>query len=276
MKTLNEVLTKVIYQDDYKLVPTGFEELDRILDGGLKPWHVTLVAGRPSMGKTAFLLDVAMHHAMTTCNKVAYFSFYESAEDIAIRILGKKTGAYTYSQFLQQMISGRKGDIEVAYSETKELPILMFDDPNSTALEIKEICESIDRLGMIIVDLNSRFYQDDYVKQQVLFRLTQVAVSLHIPVLCSCMVDRSVEIRVDNRPDFNSIGLVSVLADPPTIIALYRENYYSMEEEITDSAEAIVIPFVHSNRQLEKTARLRWCSGKLAFENDTGIYCKSI
>ena len=126
MKSLNELLTKILYQSDREPVPTGFKDLDRILDGGLKPFTTTLVAGRPGMGKTAFLLDVAMHHALTTGKTVVYFSAFESAEDIAMRVIGKHTMAHGLEKILRLKGSETKDILDAAYDAMKRIPIAVF------------------------------------------------------------------------------------------------------------------------------------------------------
>lgn len=279
MKTLTETLKLMLCKNECEKIPTGFTELDVILGGGLSPEGVTLVAGRPFMGKTSFLLDIAIHHAKTTGKKVAFFSFEDSEESVALSILGKASkNAKEYreifsSQDLKRKIEEDGQDVVSAYADVKNLPIIIYWNPTISPFEIKEMCEAISQLGMIVIDSSRRFDMGQ-VTTQYLAELSQVAMSLHLPVVCSCNVNRSVEFHENHRPNFESIigsGL-RVGTPKPTIIALYREDYYRKEKKANISkhpAEAIVIPFWGIGEV--GTANIIWNEKSNSFENKEEI-----
>ena len=276
MKSLNEVLTKVINEEGIDHISTGFIELDRILGGGLRPKIVTLVAGRPSMGKTSFLLDVSVNYTKSTGKKAAFFSFGDGEEFVALSILGK-AGENTkeYREFfsphdLKQKIRKNDPEVKILYDQVKDLPILINWNPGISLFEIKEMCESISQLGLVVID-SSRSFDLGQLTARNLAVLSWMAISLHVPVLCSCNVNRSVEFCEDHRPNLESImGRVGTVGFPgPTVIALYRDDYYSYEEwegEVKLPAEAIVIPSAEP-RSESNTANLIWNKQFARFEN---------
>ena len=280
MRTLNEILLKMIYKNKYERIPTGFTELDKILEGGLPQEGVTLVAGRPGMGKTSFLLDIAINYAKSTGKKVAFFSFDEVEESIALDILGKasKDAEEWHRIFLSPgdlRERAQKDGAEVGelYDEVKDLSILLYWNPTISPFEIKEMCESISKPGMIIIDSGKRLDMGP-VAADYLADISNIAASLHLPVICSCNVNRSAEFYEDQRPDYDSIigGGLRAGIPKPVIIALYREDYYCEENgeewgnESMCPAEAIVIPCFGIGSS--KTANIVWNKRKLRFENE--------
>ena len=270
MKSLNDVLTIIIDQKDSKRIPTGFKELDSILKGGIKPNGVTLVAGRPGMGMQSFMLDVAMHYAKTTGKKVAYFSFEQAfggEESVVLRILGKAYKSpmeYRYIYLvndIKKRLYVDKANVLAACEEIRDLPILVCWNPDITPVEIEEMCENIEDLGMVIVNPQGVFDRG-IITSDYIFRLSRIAMYLHVPVLCSCNVSRNIEYCDDRRPNLCSVLMEGLDPDtpPPTVIALYRESYYNRADYEADTdcrpAEAIVITF--GRKGGGGTAHLLW------------------
>jgi len=285
MKSLNDVLMKMLDENGSERIPTGLIELDRILKGGLKPGGVTLVAGRPCMGKTSFLLDIAMYYMKTIGNKVAFFAGDDIEEFAALRVLGKAgkcakeyLDIYTQCDFKRQKAKdGEK--FRLSFDEVKNMPMLLYWNPSITPYEIKDICEEIRGLGMIIIDTSLRCDMGG-VTSEYIFRLSQIALNLRVPVICSCNVNRSIHFYDDHRPDFSSIlgGGLRTGTVEPTVIALHRPDYYSSEKDGVTAridlkyppychpAEAIVLPFGGSS-QGGGTADIMWNENSCSFEN---------
>ena len=276
MKALNDVLAKMLDGDDSECIPTGFVGLDKLLEGGLKLGGVTIVAGRPMMGKTSFLLDVSIHYTQTVGKKVAFFSTEDAEESVALRVLGKSSkrakeyfNVYSARDLKQKRFEDGD-DFQSSYNEIKNLPILIHWNPSITPFEIKDICEGIRELGMIIVDSSIRC-DTDRSASEYLFNLSQIALKLHVPIICSCSVNKCAEYQDDYRPDLYSILGVGLRfgAPEPTVIALYRESYYSgnnEEKSYCYPAEAIVFPFLRSGKG-GGTAHLVWNERSCSFEN---------
>src|SRR5574341_151355 len=234
-------------------VPTGFVDLDR-KTAGLQPGDLIIVAGRPSMGKTAFALNIAEHVALhpTLRLPVAIFSMEMGASQLAMRMLSSiakidqhklRTGRITNEEWphLTEAI-GKLNDAFIHVDETAAL----------NALELRARARRMKReyskLGLVIVDylqLMSASSQGENRAteiSEISRSLKALAKELEVPVVALSQLSRAVEQRNDRRPlmsDLRESGAIEQDAD--VILFIYRDEVYSPErEEAKGKAEVII------------------------------------
>jgi replicative DNA helicase len=220
-------------------VPTGLMDLDAIL-GGLGPSDLTILGGRPSMGKTALGLNIAVNAARAG-HTVAFFSMEMSAEQLSLRILAGMTGIGS-----DQM---RRGDISeqefMALNDAqlllKTIPLEIEDRPAMTVQAIRLAAEKVKRragLGLIVIDY-LQLAKPDRERESRTVDITEVsaglkgiAKTLNVPVLALAQLSRAVEQRDDKRPqlaDLRDSGAIEQDADQ--VLFLYRDEYYASRSE---------------------------------------------
>jgi replicative DNA helicase len=218
-------------------VPTGFADLDE-LTAGFQPGDLIIVAARPSMGKTAFTLNVAQHAAITARKAVAVFSLEMSKEALVQRILCAE-GRVDASR----LRTGRLRDEEYAQLATaagylNTAPIYIDDSPAISVLEMRAKARRLkaDRqdLELIIVDYlqlmrgsSSRTENRQQEVSEISRGLKALAKELNVPVVALSQLSRAVESRPDKRPmmsDLRESGAIEQDADLVTF--LYRPEYY--------------------------------------------------
>ncbi len=236
-------------------VPTGFPDLDE-LTAGLQPGDLVIIAGRPSMGKTAFALNIAEHAAIRAQEPVAIFSLEMSKESLVQRILCAE-GRVDAGRLRR----GRLRDDEYAQLATaagylNTAPIFIDDTPAITVLETRAKARRLkaDRpdLSMVIVDYlqlmqgRSRSENRQQEVSEISRGLKALAKELNVPVVAISQLSRAVESRPDKRPmmsDLRESGAIEQDAD--LIMFLYRPEYYFGETDkdgnsLVGKAECIV------------------------------------
>jgi replicative DNA helicase len=217
-------------------VPTGFPDLDE-KTAGFQPGDLIIVAARPSMGKTAFTLNVAQHAAIAAQKAVAFFSLEMSKESLVQRILCAE-GRVDASR----LRTGRLRDEEYAQLATaagylNTAPIYIDDTPAISVLEMRAKARRLkaDRpdLALIIVDYlqlmrgNGRSENRQQEVSEISRGLKALAKELNVPVVALSQLSRAVESRPDKRPmmsDLRESGAIEQDAD--LIMFLYRPEYY--------------------------------------------------
>src|SRR6185295_13707224 len=233
-------------------VPTGFTDLDN-MTAGLQAGDLIIVAGRPSMGKTAFALNMAEHVAVHNGLPVAVFSMEMSAVQLAMRMLG------SIGQVDQHKLrTGRLKDEEwsrltEAMSKLHDAPIYIDETGALTALELRARARRLKRqyssLGLIVVDylqLMSASGQGENRAteiSEISRSLKAMAKELNVPVMALSQLNRAVDSRPDRRPvmsDLRESGAIEQDAD--LILFIYREVVYKpdLPEDQRGLAEVIV------------------------------------
>ena len=252
-------------QNDGKMigVRTGFDELDNRLNG-LKPSELVIIAARPAMGKTSFVLNVATNAALKYNVPVAIFSLEMSKEQLADRILCSE--GLIHSEKLQ------KADIDqddmrklvVTINELSRAPIFIDDTAGITVSEIKGECKKLKmkkQLGLVVIDYlqliqgNSRDGRQNEVGE--ISRLLKVlAKELEVPVIALSQLSRATEKRENRIPmlsDLRDSG--SIEQDADMVMFLHREEYYNKETDKKNIAECIIAKF---RRGAVGTVELGW------------------
>ncbi len=233
-------------------LPTGFAEMDD-LTCGLQNGEMIVIAGRPSMGKTSFAMNIAEHIGADNNISVAFFSLEMSRQQLAERMLCSR--AMMDSQIVRKgMINDNQyQELVHAASELSEKPIYVDDTPAITPLELRGKARRLrSRFGIkcVFVDylqlmsLGGRVESRQQEVSEISRYLKALARELEIPVIVLSQLNRSPEGREGHRPrmsDLRESG--SIEQDADVVMLLHREDYYHKGEtdyEETNSAEIIV------------------------------------
>ncbi len=231
-------------------VPTGFEKIDDITSG-LQKSDLIIIAGRPSMGKTAFALNMAQSAALEANIPVAIFSLEMSKEQLALRMLSSE--ARVDSQRIRRGFLGEADwpRLISAAGRLSEAPIYIDDTPAITVLEMKAKArrlKSTVSLGLIILDylqlMRSSGYRDSREQEisEISRSLKALAKELNVPVVALSQLNRKLEDRGDKRPqmaDLRDSGAIEQDAD--VIAFIYRDEVYNKSDENSEKGFAEII-----------------------------------
>lgn len=239
-----------IYRNQGKVtgISTGFLDLD-YKTAGLQPSDLVLVAARPSMGKTAFALNVAQYAAVRQKVPVAVFSLEMSKEQLVNRMLCAE--AMVDAQKLRTGSLEQDDWIKIARTmgPLSEAPIYIDDTPGISVMEMRAKCRRLKLekgLGLILVDylqLMSGNTKSDSRQQEIseISRsLKALAREMEAPVVALSQLSRACEARADHRPmlsDLRESGAIEQDAD--VVMFLYRDEYYHPDTEKKNQAEVI-------------------------------------
>ncbi|RLF61853.1 MAG: replicative DNA helicase [Thermoplasmata archaeon] len=231
-------------------VPSGFRDFDR-LTTGLQPSDVIIIAGRPSMGKTALALNIGYNAAETTGKGVAIFSLEMSKLQLGIRLLGFDAGINATKLRTGLLRDEDWERLTHSANHLAELPIFIDDSSGIGVLEMKAKCRRLMKrqdLGMVIVDYlqllqGRRSAESRQLEISEISRaLKALAKDLNVPVLALSQLNRKVEDRPNKRPqlaDLRESGAIEQDAD--VIVFIYRDEvYHPTSEENRNVAEIIV------------------------------------
>ena len=253
-------------------LPSYFNDLDN-LTSGFQPSELVVIAARPSMGKTAFSLNIALNNALNK-KKVAFFSLEMSKEQVLMRLLASLAQIN-----LSQLMTGQVGDnrweklIAVA-GQLSHVPFFIDDSSPLSPYEIRAKARRMKArqgLDLIVVDylqlmqLPERAENREREVSEMSRLLKTFAKELNIPIVALSQLNRGVESRSNRRPilsDLRESGAIEQDAD--MIMMLYREDYYE-DSESTGIAEIII----NKNRNGPTgTINLRWIPEYATFENN--------
>ncbi len=230
-------------------IPTGFIDLD-YRTAGMQPSDLVLIAARPSMGKTAFVLNIAEHVAFRQNKTVAIFSLEMSKEQLVNRLFSLESKVDS-----QHIRTGQLSDQEwekliESAGVIGRSNLIIDDTPGISIAELRSKCRKYKLehdLSMIIIDylqLMSGSGRSDSRQQEIsdISRsLKAVARELSVPVLALSQLSRAVEQRPDHRPmlsDLRESGAIEQDAD--VVMFIYRDDYYNHDTERKDVAEIII------------------------------------
>ena len=256
-------------------VPTGFKDLDK-LTAGLQPADMIVVAGRPSMGKTAFSLNVAAHAALHAGIGVAIFSLEMAKEQLGLRMLCSEARV-DHSKVRSGHLAEREFPALVsAAGRLAEAPIYIDDTPAISILELRAKSRRLVRdrdkkIGLIIVDYlqlmrgMSMVQNREQEISEISRSLKALAKELYVPVIAISQLNRRVEDRGDKRPmmaDLRESGAIEQDAD--VIAFIYRDEVYNKDS--TDQGMAEIIVAKQRNGPID-TVRLTFINTITRFEN---------
>ena len=231
----------------YSGIVSGFEDLDNML-GGLQNSDLIILAGRPSMGKTALATNIAFNAAKYFSNEeekasAVMFSLEMSAEQIGLRILAEQ--AKIPSDKLRKGDLNEKDSLELsnAYQEIHNLNFFFDDSPNLTVSELRSKLRRYKNnynIKLVLIDylqlIKPEGNRDNRVSElsEITRNLKQLAKEFDLPVISLSQLSRQVENRDDKRPllsDLRESG--SIEQDADVVMFIYRESYYLQRNEPT-------------------------------------------
>ena len=230
-------------------VPSGFVDLDRLL-GGLQKSDLIIVAGRPGMGKTSWLLSVALNAARARA-RVAIFSMEMSNEQIVQRLVSSETGISTQNLRLGKLDDREWTLVVEATGNLSNVRIFLDDTPAQSPIQMRTKCRRLyaeHGLDLIMVDylqlMNSGSGRVENRVQEISFisrQLKQLARELNVPVLAAAQLSRAVEQRQDKRPQLSDLRESgSIEQDADVVMFIYREDAYNENTEKVNQADILV------------------------------------
>jgi replicative DNA helicase len=231
---------------------TGFTDLDR-MTSGLQPGDLVIVAGRPSMGKTAFSINIAENVALESNKPVAIFSMEMGASQLAMRMLGSVGKLNQHDLRTGRLQDDDWGRLTHALGKLNDAPIYIDESAALSALELRARSRRLHRqndgLGLIVVDYlqlmssNAGKNSENRATEisEISRSLKALAKELHVPVIALSQLNRSLEQRPNKRPvmsDLRESGAIEQDAD--LILFIYRDEVYNSDSPDKGKAEIII------------------------------------
>jgi len=261
--------------DEVTGIATGFVDLDK-KTSGLQPGDLIIVAGRPSMGKTAFSLNIAEHVAVEGKLPVAVFSMEMGGAQLVMRMLGSVGRLDQHVLKTGKLQDEHWGRLNEAVIKLSDAPMFIDETAGLTALELRARARRLarqfnGRLGLIVIDylqlMESSGRTDNRAAAlgEISRSLKSLAKELQVPIIALSQLSRSVEQRTDKRPmmsDLRESGAIEQDAD--LIMFMYRDEYYNPESQMKGLAECIIGK--HRNGPVGKI-HLTWMGQFTKFDN---------
>ncbi len=238
--------------NDITGVPTGFIDLDK-MTSGLQPGDLVVLAARPSMGKTAFAINIAEHVALNEGLPVAVFSMEMGAAQLAVRVVGS-IGRVDQGHLRTGKLSDEEWPrLTEAIERLRTVSLHIDETPGLTPSELRansrRLARQCGKLGLIVVDylqLMSGSGGSDGDNRatelgEISRGLKMLAKELQCPVIALSQLNRGVEQRTDKRPmmsDLRESGAIEQDAD--IIMFIYRDDYYNKDSKDPGVAEIII------------------------------------
>ena len=257
---INPLLTQVVERiqelhdrdnpSDITGVPTGYHDLDA-KTSGLQPGDLLIVAGRPSMGKTSFALNMAEHVAIEVGLPVAVFSMEMGGAQLAMRMLSSVGRLDAHRVRTGRLNDDEWGRLSFALGKMHEAPIYIDETPALNPIDLRARARRLHRqcgkLGLIVIDylqlMSSAGQGENRATEisEISRSLKSLAKELNVPVMALSQLNRSLEQRPNKRPvmsDLRESGAIEQDAD--VIMFIYRDEVYNPDTPDKGSAEIII------------------------------------
>lgn len=230
-------------------IPSGFHDLDK-MTSGFQRSDLIIVAARPSVGKTAFALNIAQNVGVRAKETVAIFSLEMGAAQLVQRMVCAESNVDAQRMRTGFLESDDWEKLTMAIGALSEANIYIDDSPGITVADIRAKCRRLKQekgLGMILIDylqlISGRGKGDNRQQEvsEISRTLKQIARELDVPVIALSQLSRGVEQRQDKRPmmsDLRESG--SIEQDADIVAFLYRDDYYDKETEKKNIIEIII------------------------------------
>lgn len=240
-----------IYRSKGKLtgVPTGFVDFDA-KTAGLQKSDLVLLAARPSMGKTAFALNIIQNAAIRSNIPVAVFSLEMSREQLVNRMLCSEAMLDAQKLRTGELNDNDWEDLIRAMGPLSQAPIFIDDTPGVSPMDVRSKCRRLKAekgLGLIVIDylqLMSGNSKNDSRQQEISEisrNLKAIAREMEAPVIALSQLSRACEQRSDHRPMLSDLRESGAIEQDADVVAfLYRDEYYFPETEKKNQAELII------------------------------------
>ena len=242
-------------------VSTGFKDLDN-LTSGLQKSDLILVAARPSMGKTAFTLNIAQNVAMKSKKNVAFFSLEMSKTQLVARVLAAVAGINSGRIRNGQLSQEDWGKAINALNDLAEAPLYIDDTsgltPQLMKKKLRRLIQEHGELGLVVVDYiqlmeNGGKKIADNRQQEVSAisrQLKIMAREFNVPLIALSQLSRGVESRADKTPMLSDLRESGSLEQDADIVAFLNRENYQDTEDTSDGVETQVIIRKHRNGEL--------------------------
>lgn len=258
MDAVGEIETRGAQQGEMTGLPSGFKQLDRMTNG-FQASDLVLIAARPSMGKTAFVLNIATHVAVRSKQPVVFFSLEMSKEQLVQRMLASEAAVNSLKLRRGEVNDSEWGQLVDAADRLYEAPLFIDDTPGITVMEVRSKARRIKverGLALVVLDYlqlmqgRSRRREDNRQQEisEISRQMKSIARELKVPVIALSQLSRGVESRASKRPmlsDLRESG--SLEQDADIVMFLYREDYYAEKaaqqgqaQPPTSAAEVII------------------------------------
>lgn len=236
-------------------LPTGFRDLDKITTG-LHPDQLIILAARPAVGKTAFVLNIAQNVGTKQQRPVAVFSLEMGAESLVDRMLAAEGMIDSHALRTGQLTEQDWQNVTMAQGVLAEAPIYIDDTPGIKITEIRarsrKLAQEAGDLGLIVIDYlqlitGTRPENRQQEVSDISRQLKILAKELKVPVIALSQLSRGVEQRQDKRPVLSDIRESGSIEQDADIVAfLYRDDYYrregdEQEEAIEDNTIEVIL-----------------------------------
>lgn len=226
---------------------TGFVDLDE-KTAGLQKSNLIIIAARPAMGKTAFVLNLAQNAALKADAKVLIFSLEMSKEELGMRMLSSDTCIDLAKLKTGDLNRGEWEDLYIGIDRLTKAGIYIDDTPGISLMEMKNKCRRLKAekgLDLIIVDYLQLMEAKAESRQQEISKLSRslkiLAKEMDCPVIVLSQLSRAVEQRIEKKPqlsDLRESGAIEQDAD--LVMFLYRDEYYNPDTDKPNTCEVIL------------------------------------
>jgi replicative DNA helicase len=259
-------------------VPTGFIDLDEITSG-LQPSDLVLVAARPSMGKTSFVLNIAQHVGTTTAMTVGFFSLEMSKEQLFMRLLTSEARIDAHRFRSGHLTEKDYGRLSHALGTLAEARVFIDDTASIGVLEMRAKARRLKAehgLDLLVIDYiqlmqgRGRFESRQQELASISRSLKGLAKELHVPIVALSQLSRAPETRSDHRPQLSDLRESGALEqDADLVMFIFREEQYrDAEGQPNQEAEGIAEIIVGKQRNGPTgTVKLAFIKEHTRFEN---------
>jgi replicative DNA helicase len=258
-------------------IPTGYVDLDR-MTSGLQPGDLIIVAGRPSMGKTAFSLNIAEHVALEAGLPVAVFSMEMGGTQLVTRMIGSVGRLDQHKLRTGRLEEDDWQRLTYALGKLNDAPVFIDETPALNSMDLRARARRVSRqcgkLGLIVIDylqlMSATSSGENRATEisEISRSLKALAKELDVPVIALSQLNRSLEQRPNKRPvmsDLRESGAIEQDAD--VILFIYRDEVYSKEDtKPEDKGVAEIIIGKQRNGPIG-TVRLTFLGEHTRFEN---------
>ena len=248
MERINEIQQ---YEGYLTGLPTGFHDLDEVTNG-LQKSDLILIAARPSMGKTAFTLNIAQNVSILAKKTVAFFSLEMSKEQLVNRILSSVAEVSSEKLRTGQLEPNDWARVIKAADMMSKAPLYIDDTPGLTAQGMRSKLRRLKvehGLDLVVIDyvqlMQGRGHGNSDNRQQEISEISRnlklIAREMDVPLIALSQLSRGVESRTDKRPILSDLRESGSLEQDADIVAfLYRDKYYNENTEKGDITEVII------------------------------------
>ncbi len=274
LRTLRGISEASKSQSGITGIATGFRDLDRRLSG-LQKSDLILIAARPSMGKTAFVLNIANYVAVRSHITTAVFSLEMSKTDLVQRMYAMNSKIDATKLRNGDLDDHGWTDLMGAAREISESSLLIDDTPSISVSEVRSKCRKLKlekNLGLVLIDYlqlmsgSGRAESRQNEISEISRSLKALARELDVPVIALSQLSRAVESRPDKRPmlsDLRESGAIEQDAD--VVMFIYRDEYYNKEKSEDPGVAEIIIG--KQRKGPVGTVRLGWQGQYTRFVN---------